>query len=92
MFPPQTSTIFWHMNCGIAGMAKKVNLARQWQEVVGQAEVTDRQPAPPATALYLMQLRAATRKISPARRRVAVAVEREDEAENPRPVKINRSR
>lgn len=80
------------MNCGIAGMAKKANLARQWQEVVGQAEVTDRQPSAPAAALYLMQLRAAARKISPPRRRLAVVVEREADAENPHPVKINRSR
>jgi hypothetical protein len=79
------------MNCGIASMAKKANLARQWQEVIGQAEVTDRQPSAPASALYLMQLRAAARKISPLRRRVAVVVEHEADAENPRPVKINRS-
>jgi len=79
------------MNCGIAGMAKKTNLARQWQEVIGQAEVTDRQPAAPA-ALYLMQLRSATRKISVPRRRLAVTVEPEADAETPRPVKINRSR
>ena len=78
------------MNCGIASMAKKANLARQWQEVVGQAEVTDRQPSTPATALYLMQLRAAARKISPPRRRLAIAVEREADAENPHPVKISR--
>ena len=80
------------MNCGIAGMAKKANLARQWQEVVGQAEVTDRQPSAPANALYLMQLRASARKISPPRRRVAVVVEHEADAENPRPVKIHRHR
>ena len=80
------------MNCGIAGMAKKTNLARQWQEVIGQAEVTDRQPSAPATALYLMQLRSATRKISVPRRRLAVTVEPETDAETPRPVKINRSR
>ena len=80
------------MNCGIAGMAKKANLARQWQEVIGQAEVTDRQPSAPAAALYLMQLRAAARKISPPRRRVTVALEDEADAEKPHPVKINRSR
>ncbi|MGD0745099.1 MAG: hypothetical protein ABSA45_08080 [Verrucomicrobiota bacterium] len=73
-------------------MAKKANPARQWQEVVGQAEVTDRQPTATATALYLMQLRAAARKISPPRRRLAVAVEHKDDAEKPRPVKINRPR
>jgi len=79
------------MNCGIAGMAKKANLAKQWQEALGQAEVTDRQPsAPAAAALYMMQLRSAARKISAPRRRLTVAVE--DEAETPRPVKINRHR
>jgi hypothetical protein len=80
------------MNCGIANMAKKANLARQWQEVLGQAEVTDRQPSAPAAALYLMQLRSAARKISPPRRRLAVVVEQEADVENPHPVKINRSR
>jgi len=80
------------MNCGIAGMAKKANLARQWQETIGQAEVTDRQPSASATALYLMQLRAAARKISMPRRRLSVVVEREPDAETPHPVKINRSR
>ena len=80
------------MNCGIAGMAKKANLARQWQEVIGQAEITDRQPSAPATALYLMQLRAAARKVSVPRRRLAVAVEHEADVENPHPVKIRRPR
>jgi len=80
------------MNCVIAGMAKKVNLAKQWQEVVGQAEVTDRQPSSPASTLYLMQLRSAARKISPPRRRLTVAVENETDAETPRPVKIHRHR
>jgi len=76
------------MNCGIAGMAKKENPARHWQEIIGQAEVTDRQPAGTANALYLMQLRAATRRISPPRRRLTVAVEHEAGAEHP--VKIHR--
>ena len=80
------------MNCVIAGMAKKVNLAKQWQEVLGQAEVTDRQPSAPASTLYLMQLRSASRKISPPRRRLTVAVENETDAETPRPVKIHRHR
>ena len=80
------------MNCGIAGMAKKVNLARQWQEALGQAEVTDRQPSAPAAALYLMQLRSAARKISTPKRRLAVAIEDEAEAETPHPVKIHRHR
>ena len=80
------------MNCGIACMAKKANLARQWQEVIGQAEVTDRQPSAPATALYMMQLRAAARKISTPRHRLAVAVEDEADAEKPHPVKIRRHR
>jgi len=80
------------MNCGIAGMAKKVNLAKQWQEVLGQAEVTDRQPSTPAAALYLMQLRSATRKISTPRRRLTVAVENDTDAETPRPIKIHRHR
>jgi len=80
------------MNCSIAGMAKKTDLARQWQEVIGQAEVTDRQPSAPAAALYLMQLRSASRKISVPRRRLAVTVDNETETGHPRPVKIHRSR
>ena len=80
------------MNCGIASMAKKANLARQWQETLGQAEVTDRQPSAPAAALYLMQLRSAGRKISIPKHRVAIAVEDDADAEKPRPVKISRHR
>ena len=81
------------MNCSIAGMAKKVNLAKQLQEVLGQAEVTNRQPAAPATAaFYLMQLRSATRKISVPRRRLTVVAENAAGAEAPRPVKIHRHR
>ena len=73
-------------------MAKKANLARQWQEVVGQAEVTDRQPSAPASTLYMMQLRAAARKISTPRHRLAVTVEHPTDAETPHPVKIHRHR
>jgi hypothetical protein len=80
------------MNCGIVCMAKKANLARQWQEALGQAEVTDRQPSAPAAALYLMQLRSAARKISTPKRRLAVAIEDEANAETPHPVKIHRHR
>jgi len=78
------------MNCSIASMAKKANLARQWQEIVGQAEVTERQPSASATALYLMQSRTAARKISPPKHRLTVTVENETEVERPRPVKIKR--
>jgi hypothetical protein len=80
------------MNCISAGMAKKVNLAKQWQEVLGQAEVTDRQPSAAPTPLYLVQLRPAARKIPTPKRRLAVTVEREADMETPRPVKIHRHR
>ena len=76
------------MNCGIASMARKVNLTRHLQEMHGRAEVTDRQPSVPAAALYLMKLRSAAHKLSTPRRRLAIAIEREAAAEIPQPVKI----
>jgi hypothetical protein len=76
------------MNCGIASMARKANLARQLEEMHGRAEITDRQPSGTAAALYLIQLRSAARRISTPRRRLAIAIEREAGAETPQPVKI----
>jgi hypothetical protein len=74
------------MNCGNPFMARKANVSRQLQEALGQADVTDRQPSDLVAALYLMQLRAAGRKISTPRRRVAVVTDRV--AQVPEPVKI----
>ncbi len=71
-------------------MAKKANLAKQWQEMLGQAEVTDRQPSTPGAALYMMHSRTASRKISMPKHRLAVVVEDGTDIEKPRPVKINR--
>lgn len=64
-----------------------MNALRLAQETRGQAVVTNRQPVP-QMALYLMQPRSETVKISPPRRRVQIAVDVDARAEASGPVKI----
>jgi hypothetical protein len=71
-------------------MAKKVNVLKLAQLSRGQAEVTNRCPAPVPLALYLMQPRAPQWKMLPFRRRLPVAVDADASAEIEHPVKITR--
>jgi hypothetical protein len=68
-------------------MARKMNALKLAQETRGQAAVTNRQPIP-QVALYLMQPRLESLKISPPRRRLQVAIDAEAHAEASGPVKI----
>ena len=68
-------------------MARKMNALKLAQETRGQAAVTNRQPVP-QVALYLMQPRSETLKISTPRRRLHVAIDPEMPAEVSGPVKI----
>jgi hypothetical protein len=68
-------------------MARKMNALKLAQETRGQAAVTNRQPMP-QVALYLMQPRMESFRISPPRRRVQVAIDPEAHAEASGPVKI----
>jgi hypothetical protein len=68
-------------------MARKMNALKLAQETLGQAAVTNRQPVP-QVALYLMQPRLESLKISPPRRRLQVAIDPETSAEGSGTVKI----
>ena len=64
-----------------------MNALKLAQETLGQAAVTNRQPVP-QVALYLMQPRLESLKISPPRRRLQVAIDPETSAEGSGTVKI----
>ena len=69
-------------------MARKMNNFRASQEACGLAAVSNRQPMPAATALYLAQLRSHALKISPPRLRQQIAVQTEEPPQAPSVVKI----
>jgi hypothetical protein len=79
---------FWHMNCDGQGMARKANTLTVLQEMHGQSQVTNRQPAAELAALYLMQVRTRALKVSQPRRRLRVVTDAETRAEIARPVSI----
>ena len=69
-------------------MAKKAYFTRQLQEMSGQADIMERQPSDLVAAVYLMQLRASTRKVTTPRRRLAVNADHAPQI--PEPVRIVR--
>jgi hypothetical protein len=70
-------------------MAKNIKALKILQEIRNSAPSAHRQPAPQGSALYLMQMRAQHGlKISAARQRLHVTVERDAKAEIPQPIKI----
>ena len=73
-------------------MAKKLKLMSLFQEVSGRALVTNRRPSPPATGVYLMQLRAQAGAITLPRRRFMISVDLSKTQPLPHPVKINHIR
>ena len=68
-------------------MARKINVQKLSQAIRGQAEGTNRRPAPHVTP-YLMQLQTQKMKVSPPKRRMQLAIEVEMHTEVPGPVKI----
>ena len=69
-------------------MARNLNRLKLAQADRAQAAILNRQPARPAGAFYLMQLRSQTLKTSVFRRGLQITVEPEPRPEIPRPVKI----
>lgn len=69
-------------------MARNLNRLKLAQAARAQAAITNRQPAQPAGAFYLMQLRSQAQKTTPFRRRLQIAVESGPRPEVPRMVKI----
>ena len=69
-------------------MARKANTISVLQEMRGQAQVTNRQPAAELAALYLMQVRKRALEIPPPRRRLKIATDAVTRAEISEPVKI----
>lgn len=72
----------------LKGMARKANTISVLQEMRGQAQVTNRQPAAELAALYLMQVRKRALQIPPPRRRLKIATDAVTRAEISEPVKI----
>ena len=73
-------------------MAKKLKLMSLFQELSGRAQLTNRRPVPPATGVYLMQLRAQSGAIALPRRRFMITVDLSKTQPLPHPVKINHVR
>ncbi len=65
----------------LSGMARKANTLTVLQEMHGQAQVTNRQPAMEMAALYMMQVRTRALKVSQPRRRLRVFADAETRAE-----------
>jgi hypothetical protein len=76
------------MNCDRKFMAKKMNMLQVAQAADREIQVAKRQPAPPAPALYLMQLRTQSNKVAPHRRRLQIAVQTDAQTLIPESVKI----
>jgi len=76
------------MNCSVNFMAKNTNALKNLQENRSGAPIAQRPPVPPGNAPYLMQMRPHGSKITAARPRLYVTVERDAKAEMPQPIKI----
>ena len=73
-------------------MAKKLKLMSLFQELSGRAQLMNRRPAPPATGVFLMQLRAQSGATTLPRRRFMISVDLSKTQPLPHPVKINHVR
>lgn len=69
-------------------MAKKMNAFKLSAATLGLTEVEKRRPTPPATALYLAQVRPPVSKAAPSRSRQQIAIQIKEESLAPRVVKI----
>jgi hypothetical protein len=82
-------SVFWHMTCSIAGMAKKTSLLKiSPQTRASGGAANPQRPSQPA-ALCLMQLRSHVMRITMSKRRLQIAIEDQTEGELPQTVKIN---
>lgn len=73
-------------------MAKKLKLMSLFQELSGRALLMNRRPVPPASGVYLMQLRAQSCATMLPRRRFLISVDLSKTQPLPHPVKINHVR
>lgn len=69
-------------------MARKINPSKLLRQSNAASQIFNRRGAPPASALYLMQLRAQSMKISSPSRRLRLQISTEIDSETPQPVKI----
>jgi hypothetical protein len=69
-------------------MAKKAKLWLNVLELPYEVKITEHQPVPQVSPLYLMRQRVRKLTISPPRTRVRIAVETDERTEVSRPVKI----
>jgi hypothetical protein len=70
-------------------MATKMKMLTLLQERRGYTDLTNRLPVPRPGVLFLMKLRARTAQKSAPQRRISIAVDPNDNANVPLPVKIN---
>ncbi len=69
-------------------MATRIKLMKLLQEMHGFAEMGRRHPAPKASPLFLMQLRAHMAETSRPRRRLTISTDLKDSLDLPHPVRI----
>jgi hypothetical protein len=86
--PTQKLAFFWHVNCEHRFMARKINPSKLLRQNNPASQLANRRTLPPASALYLMQLRAQAMKITSPSRRLRLEISTEIDGETPQPVKI----
>jgi hypothetical protein len=79
---------FWHRDCSMDSMAKKMNSLQVVEAARAEVEVAKRRHTAPLAALSLMQQRPQSQKIFPARRRLLVTIDGETNGQIPQSVKI----
>jgi hypothetical protein len=82
---PRISDFFWHGDCSIVFMAKKMNTLQVAQAARAEVEIARLRQAPPA-ALYLMQPQ--LQKDFPVKRRLQITIDGESDDQLPQSVKI----
>jgi hypothetical protein len=73
-------------------MAAKIKMLKLLQEMRGFANVTNRRPPPRPPGLLLAQMRSQVVQASLVRRRLSIAMDKQDHPALPHPVKINHIR
>jgi hypothetical protein len=70
-------------------MAAKIKMLKLLQEMRGFADITNRRPQPRPPGLVLTQMRSHVIQATLARRRLSIATDKQDQPDDPHPVKIN---
>jgi hypothetical protein len=79
---------FWHKDCSMGFMAKKMNSLQVVEAARAEVEVARLRYTPPLAALSLMQQRPLLQKGFPTRRRLHITIDGETNSQIPQSVKI----